>query len=218
MLEALFVLFAFGGFWFWGLLGFASLLLILCLEKDSGFVTTVVFMITLAVMLCLGNAGWLTWVFQNPLHFGLGVLGYLAVGVGWGIGKWWAYVRDCAARYFRERQAWLEARLASPPDEGDNVTEWQEALRTGVLVGEVKWSWQDYIKHNYHGNKITKPLARRYKGQIITWMTYWPWSALWTLINDPIRRFFRWVYEQLSGVLQAISDRAFQGIEMEDDD
>jgi hypothetical protein len=49
-------------------------------------------------------------------------------------------------------------------------------------------------------------------------MTYWPWSALWTLINDPVRRFFCWIYEQISGVLQEISDRAFQNIENEMED
>ena len=75
MLEALFFLFAFGGLWFWGLLAFASLLLILCLERDNGAIATVVFVGTLAAMVCLGNAGWLTWVFQNPLYFGLGASG-----------------------------------------------------------------------------------------------------------------------------------------------
>jgi hypothetical protein len=220
MWEALLILFAFGGFWFWSLLGLASLLLIVCLEKDSGFVTTVVFAVTLAVMLLLGNAGWLTWVFQNPLYFGLGVLGYLAVGVGWGVGKWWIYVRDCALRYRRARREWLE-RPCSPqaPEDGLDVSEWLNARRTEVLTGRVKKAWQRYVRDHCQWKKITKPLASRYKGQIITWMTYWPWSALWTLINDPVRRFFRWAYEQLSGTLQAISNRAFQDIEneMEDD-
>jgi len=217
MLEALFVLFAFGGFWFWGLFGLASLLLILALEKDSGFVTTAVFVVTLAVMVCLGNAGWLTWVFQNPLYFGLGVLGYLAVGVGYGTGKWWLYVRDCATRYRQVRREWLLREV----EEGVTpAAECREASRTGVFTGEVKREWRFYVKDHYFGKKITKPSASRCKSQIITWMTYWPWSALWTLINDPVRRFFCWVYEQLSGTLQAISDRAFQGIEneMEEDD
>jgi hypothetical protein len=158
-------------------------------------------------------------MFQNPLYFGLGVLGYLAVGVGWGVGKWWVYVRDCALRYRRERREWLERKIAE--HEGDTTAlapEYREASRTGVLTGGVKWAWQSYVRNRYYGKKITKPMASLCKGQITAWMTYWPWSALWTLINDPVRRTFCWVYEQLSGTLQAISDRAFQGIEMEDDD
>ncbi len=215
MLEALLILLAFGGFWFWGLFGLASLLLILCLEEDNGVAATAVFVVALTAMLFLGNTSWLTWVFQNPLYFGLGVLGYLTVGVGWGVGKWWVYVRDCAMRYRRERREWLEMQAGSPQD-GLDVAECREALRTGALTGEIKDAWLDYVEGRYHGKKITKPLARRYKGRITAWMTYWPWSALWTLINDPVRRFFCWVYEQLSGVLQAISDRAFQDIDMED--
>lgn len=213
MLEAMLILFAFGGFWFWSLFGLASLLLIVCLEKDNGSVATVVFVGTLAAVLFLGNSGWLTWVFQNPLYFGMGVLGYLAVGVGWGIGKWWIYVRDCAMRHRRERRTWLGSGCYQ---DGLDVAECRVALRTEVLTGEIKAAWQTYVRAHYHGKKITKPMARRCKGQITAWMTYWPWSALWTLINDPVRRTFCWVYEQLSGTLQAISDRAFQG--MEDDE
>ncbi len=218
MLEAMLILFVFGGIWFWGLIGLASLLLILALEEDSGITATVVFVVTLAATLFLGNISWLTWVFQNPLYFGLGVLGYLTVGVGWGIGKWWIYVRDCSLRYRRERREWLERR-AELPKGVSGVPEWREALRTGVLMGGVKKAWQDYVRDRYYGKKITKPMANRCKGQITVWMTYWPWSALWTLVNDPVRRFFCWVYEQLSDMLQAISNRAFQDIEneMEDD-
>jgi hypothetical protein len=105
--------------------------------------------------------------------------------------------------------------------QGDaSSTEYREALRTGVLTGEVKRVWIRYVKDRHYGKKVTKPSVSRCKSQIITWMTYWPWSALWTLINDPVRRFFCWAYEQLSGTLQAISNRAFQDIEneMEDND
>jgi len=220
MWEALLILFAFGGLWFWSLIGFASLLIIVCLEKDRGMVATGVFAVTLAAAMCLGNASWLTWVFQNPFYFGLGVLGYLIVGVGWGVGKWWVYVRDCAARHRRARREWLGRHCeAGAPQDRLGVAECREALRTGVFTGKIKEAWQEYVSRgHYYGNKITKPMAHRCKGRITAWMTYWPWSALWTLINDPVRRFFCWAYEQLSGTLQEISDRAFKDIEMEEDD
>ena len=214
MLEAMLILFVFGGVWFWGLLGLASLLLITALERDKGSAATVVFVGTLAALLFMGNSSWLTWVFQNPLYFGLGVLGYLTVGVGWGIGKWWIYVRDCAIRHRRKRREWLGRHgKTGAPQDGLDVAECREALRTGVLTGEIKEAWQKHVRDYW---EITKPMASRCKGKIVAWMTYWPWSALWTLINDPVRRFFSWAYGQLSGMLQGISDRAFKDIEMED--
>jgi hypothetical protein len=218
MLEVLFFLFAFGGFWFWGLFGVASLSLILCLERDNEIGATGVFIVTLAALLCLGNASWLTWVFQNPLYFGLGVAGYLLAGVGWGIGKWCVYVRDCNARYYRARREWLEAQVAQ--DCGTAyVEQCKEALRTGVLAGAVKDTWKHYVKKRTFLD-LGKPMIREHKWRVIAQMTYWPWSALWTLINDPVRRFFSWAYERLSGTLQAISNRAFRDIdeELADDD
>ena len=29
-------------------------------------------------------------------------------------------------------------------------------------------------------------------------MLYWPLSGLWTLINDPVKRTFRWIFGRLS--------------------
>lgn len=58
-----------------------------------------------------------------------------------------------------------------------------------------------------------KPLVRENKARIVAWMSYWPASMAWTLIDDPVRRIFMSIYESIGGSLQRISDRRFAGIE-----
>lgn len=58
---------------------------------------------------------------------------------------------------------------------------------------------------------IRAPEAVDHKERIITWMAYWPFSMLWTLINDPVRRAFEWIYRRIGKFMQDISDKIFKG-------
>lgn len=222
MLEVLLTLFVFGGFWFWGLLGLTSLLLILFLENEKGSYATVMFLSVLAIFLSLGNADWATWILQHPVRSLLFVASYLGVGVVYSIAKWWLYVQDTATRYREMRNEWLRQAIESRPDENvqsQSMAPWQKALQTGILDPVVLKEWKKYLKQYYklysYKRSISKPLVAKNKSRIVSWMTYWPWSGLWTLINDPVRRFFNWSYTKLSGTLQQISDSAFKDIDGE---
>ena len=85
----------------------------------------------------------------------------------------------------------------------------------GVLWSFVKWY---YFLLNYkEKNKTTDPKWKNYipkvasnKGKIISWMTYWPISASWTIINDPIRRMYNSIFKRLDKVYVKISDKVFK--------
>lgn len=64
---------------------------------------------------------------------------------------------------------------------------------------------------------IRKPLVRDNKSRIMTWMCFWPYSFIWTMINDPVRRVFKAIYNQIRAGLQKIADSAFEGLEPEDE-
>jgi hypothetical protein len=44
------------------------------------------------------------------------------------------------------------------------------------------------------------------KTRIINWMMYWPISAIWTLINQPFRRLFLYLYGRFEKVFVSITD------------
>lgn len=60
----------------------------------------------------------------------------------------------------------------------------------------------------YYGTAINNKLsASYYKSKIIAWMCWWPFSIVATIIDDPIKKFFIFLYETLSGSYQKISDK-----------
>lgn len=69
---------------------------------------------------------------------------------------------------------------------------------------------RDSIKYHTAPTPVRSPQVLENKNLIIGWMIYWPFSALWTLINDPVKRAFTWIYYRISNRLQQISDRLFQ--------
>jgi hypothetical protein len=78
-------------------------------------------------------------------------------------------------------------------------------------------------KESYHisfGDHATKPtleefLAKRksiprdYQPSIKSWILWWPFSALWTLLDDPIRRAVQRIYQELQTVYQRITDKVW---------
>lgn len=56
------------------------------------------------------------------------------------------------------------------------------------------------------------PKAKDEYGRIISWMCYWMFSMIWTLINDPIKRTFKFIYMRLEGLYQKIADKMFADI------
>jgi hypothetical protein len=66
-------------------------------------------------------------------------------------------------------------------------------------------------QHNSYGVP-EKPSAADSKDMILRWMTFWPWSAIWTLINDPIKKAFREIFRKLQAQFQKIADKAWEGV------
>ena len=98
----------------------------------------------------------------------------------------------------------------------------------GILWGVAKWYFfaseaasfyrglpdNEKRRHgSHHPRYRSLPLTvSEHKQRIVTWMTLWPWSALWTLLSDPLVKFYNFVYDRIAKSLQAISDRLFADI------
>lgn len=53
------------------------------------------------------------------------------------------------------------------------------------------------------------PQVKENKADIMIWMSYWPFSFVWTMIDDPVKRTFNWIYYKIAGGLQRYSNAAF---------
>lgn len=200
MLTSLLVV---GSFWFWGLIGLETILLLLWIEWEySGWATFS--LIVTALLFQFNGINIFSYVTANPSIIGYGAAFYLAAGTIWSIVKWFFFTRMMRERYDDFKTNFLLNKHV----EGTSIPE--------DLKADFKESLENIGRYSYgnNENKIEiRPQVNQHKAQIYLWMVYWPWSMIWTIINDPVRRVFRWIYTQIRATLQAISDHVWKGTE-----
>ena len=67
----------------------------------------------------------------------------------------------------------------------------------------IALTWEEWS-----ANKRTSPA--NYQSDILWWISFWPFSVVWTLLNDPFRRLCRRIYDELQGVYQRITDSVWR--------
>lgn len=183
-------LLTFGTLGFWIAFTVVSIALLCCIEFEKSIAATVIVVGSIIAFHFAGGEKLFGWVKSNPLLLAEYVGGYLVLGVVYGVFKWWRFARN-------NRHKYLEAK-AEFFAEGGKKPDWQR--------------WKD--SGHYNDIKfVFEPKARKHKNLILMWMTYWPWSFVWTLINDPVRKFFRAAYYRLAERLESISKNAFAGVD-----
>lgn len=192
--------------WFCSLLVVESIVLLFLIENDKPGWCTLSLGATLGLLkFCAGvNVFEMAW--NNPGKAVLTILGYFLVGTLWSVAKWYFFVKnkrtafdEAKAEYALnpEYPMWAGHRgEKAPPKE---PTPWVESHR-----------YQSFIDRH---TKTLAPSVRGNKSRIMTWMGYWPWSMVWTLINDPIKRAFKAIYNRIHNTLQSISNNAFKDVQ-----
>jgi hypothetical protein len=204
MIAAFLGLFVFGTLTFFIALAFAFILLLYFLEHERGFGATLVAILAVTLV-CFGNGiNVFSFIAQNPLlTLGL-VAGYFAAGTLWATAKWYFYVRRFVD-IFNEVKANLLKREG--PDAMANRS------NRDILLNQVN---NRFIRSSSYSSRLgweDLPLApSNNKATILMWMGHWIPSMIWTLINDPVRKTFRYIYNRLSGTLVKISTRASASI------
>lgn len=57
-----------------------------------------------------------------------------------------------------------------------------------------------------------RPRPRDHKSRITLWIICWPWSMLWYLLSDPIKRFANWIYRNIQQMLDGISEHVWKRV------
>jgi len=92
-----------------------------------------------------------------------------------------------------------------------------DATEETSVPAELKAAWNEILQQGYYTMgrielRLTPPRPNDHKSMITMWMSFWPASLFWTLLNDPIRAAFRHIYASLVRTLQDISNRAFSHV------
>lgn len=204
--------FAVGGTFFWCLTAAVLIVITACVDRDNGKGATFVAALFAAICYLFADFNPFAWLAQNLATVAALGLVYVGTGAAWALGKWWFFVKAARRRFDAFVADWLRKRdlAAIPPAMTPPSTEPGPRAE-----GHVPYSGSlDELRSDARRSLgKTPPQAGENKGRIMLWMTYWPVSAVWTLVDDPVRRLFLAIWEWLSGTFQRISDRAFGGTE-----
>jgi hypothetical protein len=90
---------------------------------------------------------------------------------------------------------------------------WSVVIYAAIYVGiGIVWAfvkWYFYVLNRRDAGVSKPPTAREHRSDITGWMAFWPWSAIWTLINDPVKRMYKALARSLEKVFDGISRRVF---------
>lgn len=72
-------------------------------------------------------------------------------------------------------------------------------------LGKKTWQggWESYLR----SRNFEIPELDRYKGDIVCWIAYWPWSVVVYLLKDVVREFCEWAITHLRMVYERIAER-----------
>jgi hypothetical protein len=93
-------------------------------------------------------------------------------------------------------------------------------LLVGLIWSFVKWYFYlSHLKDKKAEDGKTYIYADdisflKNKSRILVWMSYWPLSGLWTLINDPMRKLFQFIQMKFAGTYQKMATNMFKGFEI----
>ena len=132
--------------------------------------------------------GFITFIRMNPIFIGTGFILYLIFGTIWSGFKWFLFVRDKAIKI-------QETIDSNGYESAARIWKTYDIRETDILSSNFK---------------CLTPKVREYKKKITTWIIFWIPSAIWFLLNNPIRRAANWIFEQVKDIFQAISNKAFK--------
>lgn len=215
--------FVFPGLPFWILLSLVSIGFIWSLEEESAGWLVFLSVVCAAALGIFGElfAG-LKWLFLHPVHGVSGIAVWFLAGAIYSIIKWVSFNAGVRRDYYKLKRAFLtrfdvEFTGLNPAIPNELKAAWEYVV-LGKRYDDVTASQQNQLRNfnptlSYKQLDRAKALANNqlkpseFKSEITTWIIWWPWSAFWTLLNDPIKRIANEIYIALSGIYQSISSK-----------
>lgn len=158
----------------------------------------------------------LHYVEHHALQTGLYALGYVLVGVAWSFVKWFSYLMSFRDAFRTQKEAFIKEtnqRRATLTD-----TTGRDAIpldQNAPIPTELQAAFKEYIQHNARWNSehrsqlfdMERPRASKNKSRITAWASLWPCSVVGTVLNDPVRRVFNFLFNWFKALYQQMADR-----------
>lgn len=190
-------LFALGTLWFWILVAVEIVLLIIFVENENGWGSSISLLIFAGLLQWAGGVNIIGYVTSNPLKIAAFLVCYFIFGTGWAAVKWWLFVRDRIEEAKEWRNDWLKSR----------------GIKDDVIPADLRQDFDIAMQRRF-----PRPLIRKYKADFLMWMTFWWISMIWSLIDDFVKRIFKEIYYKIANSLQNMTDRMWDAAGLFRDD
>lgn len=198
---------AFGTLGFWLALAVVTVVAIAFLEFERNFFAFVSVLATFAFLHLVGAWDVIGFVKNNQWAFALYLAGYFAAGAVWSLMKWKLFVNRSIELYNESRSKFTEQRGLSADAEftPQQKVDWLNQI-TGYHSHNAAFDIYETINFKHASTDASAAaMVDNCKGRILAWISYWPWSLLWTVVDDPLRKICRKIYQSLKGLYVGIA-------------
>lgn len=181
----------------------AGIVMIVSLENNKEGLATTFFSLSIALLGWTYSSEILAFVSENIASTIYFSIAYVILGLVWSFIRWNEKVKGIFKSFSRLKEKFVEKN-------GEITKENRKDFYN--TLGGTFW-YSDYSgKHRFDGDynidKVVKEITPKgidNKALIVSWISYWPLSLIGTLLNNPFRRFFEWIYESVSGFYDKIT-------------
>lgn len=124
---------------------------------------------------------------------------YVGVGVVWSFIKWFSFLMGFRDAYREVKDSFYKAH--GLPADSVIPDSLMDSFKQHVHQSAP---WSSPYRHDIAA--LTRPRASKNKGRITAWACYWPFSFVATLLNDPVRRLFNFLFNQFKALYQHLAD------------
>jgi hypothetical protein len=185
-------------------LAIAAIVATFLTETENFGWATLVLIVSVAAAQLFHVINLLTFVSEHGLTTVLYILGYLGVGIVWSFIKWFSFLLSFRDKFRTLKEEYLTGLNLNP--KGQVPLEKLSAFQQFV---SDQYSRYDYTSSEAGMSSLKKPRASKNKARIVSWMSLWPCSFLGTLLNDPVRRLFNFLFHNFKALYQRMSDAVF---------
>lgn len=149
---------------------------------------------------------------------------YFGIGLAWAVIKWKFWV-DSWARCERDKIAEARTKFLRllgisgqtiPAEHRDLFRQWSTGKLPLGKIQEMEPRLTEGVGSLVSPSPGNSMSVQANKGRLVIWGVYWPFSMVWTLIDDPLRRAYEFTLTVvIGGVLQRFSSHAVASVERE---
>lgn len=127
---------------------------------------------------------------------------YVVIGIVWSFVKWFSYLMSFRDAFRTQKEAFFKEKGLSG------------LVITAPIPQEHQAAFKEFVRNNARWNSehrsqlfdMERPRASKNKARITAWASFWPFSFVGTLLNDPVRRLFNLLFNWFKALYQQMSD------------